>query len=530
MRLGRSGFGSRISFLGSSHQQMNDQQKSKQQLIEELEGLRARRAAMETSPDEDGNADGGLRLAAGKVRVLLDDARECVIAVDLDFNLTDVNDAALKTFGLPDKEAALGRKCFEAFKGRDDVCPGCAVVEVYRTGAPAYRTSTPADVDVAGGKFMEVCAYPLVDEEGNLAGAIEFARDLSRQEQAEQVARQSRDELRTIYDGMVDGLLIADMETREFVRANRSICQMLGYSEDELLTMSVKDLHRPEDLPKVLEGFKAQASGRMPLAQNIPFLRKDGSLFYADVSATGMVYNQRLCMIGFLRDVTQRREAEEALRGEREHLRRLLEMHEQNRKLVAYEIHDGLVQTLVAARMLLEGAKPVVDKHGSDSDKESCQTGLQLLGHVVDQARVLMGGQRPLILDERGLLAAIEYLVHEGEKCGGAKIGFTHDAQFTRLASPLETAVFRIVQESLANAARHSQSEEIRIELDQHDDWIRVTIEDWGTGFAIENVAQSCFGLEGIRERARLFGGEANIDSTPGKGTRITVELPVVEA
>jgi signal transduction histidine kinase len=218
------------------------------------------------------------------------------------------------------------------------------------------------------------------------------------------------------------------------------------------------------------------------------------------------------------------------VKEEQRHLRRLLEMHEQNRKLVAYEIHDGLVQSLVAARMLLEGAKHTIDNHGSDADKESCQGGFQLLGNAVDQARVLMGGQRPLILDERGLLAAIEYLVHEGEKFGSAEILFTHDVKFERLAPPLETAVFRIVQECLTNARRHSQSEKVRVELAQTNGNIKLKVEDWGTGFSPDSVTSSCFGLEGVRERARLFGGKAKIDSTPGKGTRISVKLPVVEA
>jgi len=376
------------------------------------------------------------------------------------------------------------------------------------------------DVDVRGTRF---------DFKGK-PHALVMIRDVSKRKQAEKAARQSHLELRAIYDGMVDGLLIEDIETKSFVRANRAVCGMLGYSREELLTMSSADIHRPEDLPAAKETFDALVKKHITMAENVPFLRKDGTVIYADITAAHILYNERPCIIGFFRDVTKRREAEEAVVEEQRHLRRLLEMHEQNRKLVAYEIHDGLVQSLVAARMLLEGAKHIIDDHGADADKQSCNSGLQLLGGAVDQARILMGGQRPLILDERGLLAAIEYLTHEGEKLADIDIRFTHDVKFDRLAPPLETAVFRIVQECLTNARRHSQSEKVRVELAQNNGQLELSVEDWGTGFQADTVAQNCFGLEGVQERTRLFGGKINIDSAPGKGTRISVKLPVVEA
>ena len=115
-------------------------------------------------------------------------------------------------------------------------------------------------------------------------------------------------------------------------------------------------------------------------------------------------------------------------------------------------------------------------------------------------------------------------------KLGDIDIRFTHDVKFDRLAPPLETAVFRIVQECLTNARRHSQSDKVHVELAQTNGQIKLRVEDWGTGFLPDSVAQNCFGLEGVQERTRLFGGKINIDSAPGKGTRISVELPVVEA
>jgi signal transduction histidine kinase len=93
----------------------------------------------------------------------------------------------------------------------------------------------------------------------------------------------------------------------------------------------------------------------------------------------------------------------------------------------------------------------------------------------------------------------------------------------------LENAAYRIVQESLANACRHSKSNRVRVSLLQRGDRVRIEIRDWGAGFDPQTVQANRFGLEGIRQRARLLGGKCSIRSAPGKGTRITVELPVVE-
>jgi signal transduction histidine kinase len=147
----------------------------------------------------------------------------------------------------------------------------------------------------------------------------------------------------------------------------------------------------------------------------------------------------------------------------------------------------------------------------------------------MDEARRLISGLRPPILDESGIVAAVDYLICEHEKLGDPKIEFIHNVQFDRLALPLETAVFRIVQETLTNACQHSRSEKVRVELLQRRGHIQIQVQDWGIGFDPEKVEENRFGLQGIRERARLLGGLVSIDTAPGRGTRITTELPLLD-
>jgi PAS domain S-box-containing protein len=144
--------------------------------------------------------------------------------------------------------------------------------------------------------------------------------DISHRKRAEDLLRQSHDELQAIYGGMLDGLLVADVETRRFLKANPAMRRLLGYSEEELLSLSVGDIHPPDALPKVLENFQAQAEGRLHVAENCPVLGKDGTVSYADIGSSRTVFGDRPCVVGFFHDVTERRRAEEAIRDREEEL------------------------------------------------------------------------------------------------------------------------------------------------------------------------------------------------------------------
>ena len=150
-----------------------------------------------------------------------------------------------------------------------------------------------------------------------------------------------------------------------------------------------------------------------------------------------------------------------------------------------------------------------------------------ILQKALAETRRLIRGLRPAVLDESGLVAAVESLLSEIEEKGAIKTEFSYDVSFNRLAPFFENSFFRIVQESLTNAERYSGTDKIHVRLVQAAGRLNLDVQDWGCGFDVEQVASGGFGLKGIRERASLLGGEATIDSTPGKGTRIHVELPL---
>ena len=227
-------------------------------------------------------------------------------------------------------------------------------------------------------------------------------------------------------------------------------------------------------------------------------------------------------------EFAQRAKAEEALRDEHLHLRKVLEMNECDQRLLAYEIHDGFVQPATAALMNLQASLPV---YKSDPEKalENVVRSLQLLQESISQVRWLISGLRPVVLEDQGLVAAIDKLVHDTENRTEIPIAWSHQVQFNRLAPALEMSLFRIIQEALRNAVRHSRTDRVEVAVTQDGSTIYARIQDWGCGFDASARKADHFGLEGMHERARLFGGVIRIQSAPGEGTSVIAEFPLVE-
>ena len=234
-----------------------------------------------------------------------------------------------------------------------------------------------------------------------------------------------------------------------------------------------------------------------------------------------------LRMIGVNIDITDRKRAEEALQRQHKTLQHLLQSSDHERQVIAYEIHDGLAQQLAGAIMQLQAYDHLKDSKPKLAAK-AYDAGLTMLQQGHFETRRLIAGVRPPILDEEGITAAVGHLVNEQIRLKGPKIDFHSRVDFDRLDPTLENAIYRIAQEALTNACKHGKSERISVSLLQRGDRVRIEIRDWGVGFDPKTIPKSHFGLEGIRQRARLLGGKCSIRSTKGKGTRVTVELPVV--
>ncbi len=342
--------------------------------------------------------------------------------------------------------------------------------------------------------------------------------------QRTQDLRASEQRFRRLVDSAGDAVFLHD-ESGRIRDLNKRACDTLGYTRDELLRMKMPDIDLQVTAGNQLQ-FWNLPDDEYPITLGGIHRRKDGSTFPVEIRLVPFnVGNERL-MFGLARDVTDRKLAEEKLHEEQRLLREMLDLQEQDRKLVSYEIHDGLAQQLTGVLFKFQSIENLQDRD-PDAARKMFDEAVGLLREAMAETRRLIGGLRPPVLDESGIVAAVEDLISAyRQDC--PKVEFVHDLEPQRFAPPLESAVFRIVQESLTNACRHSRSEKVRVELGLSGDRVLIDVRDWGVGFDTEKDQSGHFGLRGLRERARLLGGSAEIESSPGHGTHVHVELPLL--
>ncbi len=298
-----------------------------------------------------------------------------------------------------------------------------------------------------------------------------------------------------------------------------------GWSPEQVIGRSMLDFTMPEStehLYRVIEEVFATGSEQIV---ETSVRRLDGGLNYFSLRLGPVLVDGRTAAILVCcENILPLKTSEKSLQHERNLLRRLLTIQERERQLVSYEIHDGLAQYLAGAMMQLEACEHGL---GGSSKNRELGEGLRLLRAAADEARRLISGLRPPALDELGIIDAVETLVADA-RTEVARVEFTHQLPARRLPPDVETTIFRIVQESLSNIRQHARAGNASVRLEQHgDNAVRIVVQDDGIGFDSLRIADDRFGIEGIRQRAWLLGGEPLIASSPGSGTTVTVTLPI---
>jgi PAS domain S-box-containing protein len=306
----------------------------------------------------------------------------------------------------------------------------------------------------------------------------------------------------------------------------------MGYEPEGLIGHQVQEFIHPEDLDVSVPFVQKLLLGEISsFTVERRYLANGGRAFWAQAT-TAAIYGAdgKLAFgLGVLEDIDERKRAQEAVERERKTLWHMLRSSDHERQLIAYDIHDGLAQQLAAATMQFQ-TYTHLREHEPENAKTAYDAGVQMVRQAHFEARRLISGVRPPILDESGIVAALAHLVHDQQLVGGPSIEFQSDVAFGRLEAVLENAIYRIGQEALSNSCQHSQSPRVRVSLRQQGESVHLEVRDWGIGFVPNSVDESRFGLEGMRERTRLLGGQMTIESELGEGTQIRVVLPLVRA
>lgn len=369
------------------------------------------------------------------------------------------------------------------------------------------------------------------DNAGEPVYTIGQMLDISRQKHAEQALRASAVRFRAIFDNASTGIVAAD-ENGDIGYFNEAFRAMLGRDGEALRRLNLADLTHPEDLARerlLLDEIRANLREHYRLEKR--YTRADGSVLWVDSSVSAICDpNERIIsFVAVVYDVTERKEAELALNSSQQKLRALAahqtRLLEEDRKHVAREIHDELGQLLTALKMDIS----LLRMGGGDAPelREKIERMRQLVDRMIDVVRHVASNLRPSALD-LGLLPAIEWLADDFSARWEMPCTVDTEGGEIVLDDIQSTAVFRVIQESLTNIARHAGASRVRIRLRRDPQMLRVVVEDDGHGFDVAATAsRKGFGLLGMRERVLAVGGKLNLDSAPGQGTTVTITLPL---
>ncbi len=364
---------------------------------------------------------------------------------------------------------------------------------------------------------------PTFDKQGRLEGFIGTVLDVSGQRLAQQQAREKESLLRALINNSSAAIYLKDVAGR-YLLINQRHMELFPAMRDFKPGTTPFDWF-PED---VARSFIATDSEVVQGGQTKTFeeavATKEGTRFYLTVKFP--VFNelrQVVAVGGISADITEMQLARQRLAERERLLQTLIDVQENEKQLLCHEFHDGLIQYAVGSKMLLEGIR---DRGPPGDCRAVIGSVIECLAKGIEEGRRVIRGIRPAVLDDLGLRAAIDDLVSDLQETGTV-VESRFDTDIDMIPTSLQTTVYRVVQEALNNARKHSGSQRVGLSLGQTARHVSIKIEDFGCGFDLQATEGSGFGLVSMRERSRLLGGECSVESTPGKGTTITILLPV---
>lgn len=448
----------------------------------------------------------------------------------------------------PHQETAIGKPV----DGFPEVAKGAALPDVGRSEGPTAM--------IVG--YGEVEGYPLVvkvavaesavlanwrQQAGGLGLAaaitlfvltlamLALGRKMTREEALAAALGDSRERLQGIIDSAMDAIITVDDQQR-IVLFNPAAEKMFGCPATDALGASLERFiperyRMPHRQHMAHFGATGSSTRTMGSDMNIVACRASGEEFPADISISQVARDGHKLFTAIVRDVTLRRRAEAELEKSHQQLRDLtgsLEtVREDERTRIARELHDELGQQLTGLKMDLSWMESRLPE-GKAELTAKLEGMKKLVSATVASTRRISAELRPLVLDDLGLAAALDWLARDFSGRSGLEVSIDIGPDDWVLDNALATTIFRIAQESLTNVARHAEASRVRISLARSGGRLILAVADNGRGMAPGATEKpGHFGLLGITERIRALAGELRISSQPGEGTTLSVSIPL---
>ncbi len=359
-------------------------------------------------------------------------------------------------------------------------------------------------------------------------------QDITDRKRAEEELRESEERYRILTEKTIAGIYL--IQDGLFKYVNPTFCEIHGYTQDELVDkFGPLDLVVEEEKGFLNDKIQQRLSEEKESDQfSIRIRKKDGEISFLEVFSSYALYAGKPAVLGTCIDITETRKANEAIKKSREELRALTaylqNIREEERIRISREIHDELGQLLTGIKIDISWLKKKLADTVKPTDPIQTKIDflLGLTDSVIATTRELSLSLRPGILDDLGLVAAINWEMKRFQEKTGITCTFQSDMAETAIPEDHTTALFRICQECLTNIVRHAHATEVNVTLTEKGGNLVLEIEDNGKGITTEQKRSPIsLGLLGMRERIVGLVGRFSIRGAPGKGTKVKVEVPV---
>jgi PAS domain S-box-containing protein len=483
-----------------------------------------------------------LRDSEKKYRLIAENVTDVIWTMDLNFNFNYVSPSITKLRGFTVQEA-IRQSLSEFLTPLSLEAAFNAIDEEVKSRAQnPQETDRRLNIELEqickdGSTVWTENEINYIHDQGRkMIGIVGLTRDISERKRFEEAMRKSEERFRSLIQSSSDIILILDDQGRVTYQSP-SLERISGYPGDHFIGKSPLTIVHPDDLDQVQkklnEVFQALFDG-MPI--NFRGRKADGSwVFLEAVASNHMDIPSIGGLVVNIRDITERKKAEEALKGSEERLRllsnRLINAQEKERKRIAYELHDELGQSLIGLKFQLTGLQKK-SKMKADGFHQEITQALNIIDGMSVNIRQVSQELRPSVLQHLGLLEALDWLFEDYKQKSHAAIFKKIGKHKRKFSKHQEIMIFRIFQEALTNIGKHAEAKQVTVTITEDEKGTFFSIQDNGKGFDLKNIEirdprETGLGLISMKERALMAGGDFDIKSEDERGTLVTFWVPL---